>query len=40
MDHPIVARRPDLVFISKSERTFHLVDFSIPTDYRVKIEEN
>ena len=35
-DRRILARRPDLVLISKKKRTYHLVDFDIPTDNRGK----
>ena len=37
MDHQIPAKRPDLVLINK-EKTY-LVDFTVPTNYRVKIKK-
>ena len=40
MDHPILARRPDLVLINKKKRTCQLMDFAIPGDHRVKIKES
>ena len=39
-DQPILARRPDPVFINKKKRTCYLVDFVIPEDHRVKIKES
>ena len=38
-DYLILARRPEVILIYKKERTFHLVDFAIPLDHRVKIKE-
>ena len=40
MDHLILARRPELVFINKKTRICHPVDFTIPEDHRVKIKES
>ena len=34
------AKRPDLVMIDKKKRNFHLVNFRILADHRVKIKEN
>ena len=39
-DHLIQARRPDFVIVNKkSKRTFRIVDFAVPANYRVKIKE-
>ena len=35
-DHSILARRPDFVLIDKKEKTYHLVDFTVPVDNREK----
>ena len=37
---PNQTRWPDLMLISKKKRTRHLVNFSVPADYRVKIQES
>ena len=39
MDHPILSRKSDQVFINK-KRTCHQVDFAIPVDNRVKLKES
>ena len=39
-DHPILARRLDLVLLNKKNRTCHLVDFVVPLDHRMKIKES
>ena len=39
-DHLIPARRPDLELNNKQRRTCHFVDFVVPTDHQVKIEES
>ena len=39
-DHTILAKRPDLVFISKNKRTCQRVDFAVPVDQKVKREIN
>ena len=39
-DHPIPARKPDIVLINKKKRTCHQVDFAIPADDWVRIKEN
>ena len=39
-DQSIPARRSDLVFIMKNKRTCHPVDFAIPANHRVKMEES
>ena len=39
-DHPISAKRPDLVIINKKKRTCQIVDFSFPADHRVKLKES
>ena len=38
-DHPISARRPDLIIINKKESTCRIVDFAVPADHRVKLKE-
>ena len=40
MDHPIQARRPDLVLIYNKKRTCQQVDFVIPIDHWVKIRDH
>ena len=40
MDPSILARRSDLVFINKKKRTCPLMDFAIPVDHRVKMNES
>ena len=40
MKHPILARRPDVELINKTKRTCHLIDFPVPSDHWVKINEN
>ena len=39
-DHLISARLPDLVIVKKKKRTFRIVDFAVPTELRIKLEEN
>ena len=39
-DHLISARRLDLIIINKNERTFKIVDFAVPTDYRIRLKES
>ena len=39
MDHVISARRPDLIIINKKKRTRRIVDFTVPSDHRVKLKE-
>ena len=39
-DHPIPARRLDLVLINMKEIIFHPVDFAVPVDHKVKLKEN
>ena len=39
-DQRTTARRPDLVLINKKKRTYHLVNFVVPADHRVKIKES
>ena len=39
-DHLISARRADLIIINKKERTCKIVDFAVPADYRVKLNES
>ena len=36
-DHQILARQPHLVLTRKKE-IFHLVDFAVPADHRVKMK--
>ena len=42
IDHLILARGPDLVIVKKKKKywTCRIVDFPVPVDHRVKIEEN
>ena len=39
-DHPIPFWRADLESSSKKKRIYHLVDFAVPVDHRVKINES
>ena len=39
-DHLISTRRTDLVIINKKKRTCRIVNFAVPTDYRVKLKES
>ena len=39
-DHPISARRPDLIIINTKKRTCRIVNFSVPADHRVKLKES
>ena len=40
-DHLISARRPDLrVMNQKKKRTCKIVDFTVPTDHRIKLKES
>ena len=36
MDHPIPGRKPDQVLINKMKSTFHLMDFAILEDHKLK----
>ena len=38
-DHLISTRRPDLIIINKKKRTRKTVDFAVPADHRIKLEE-
>ena len=39
-DHPIPARRPDLIIINKKEkRICKITDFAVPVDHRIKLKE-
>ena len=38
-NHLILARQPDLIIINKKERTRRIVDFAVPVDHRVKLNE-
>ena len=38
-DHLIPARRPDLIIIHKKKRICKLVDFDVPVDHRININE-
>ena len=40
MDHLIWARRPGIIIINKNKRTWKIVDFAVPADHRVKLEES
>ena len=39
--HLIPARRPDLIIINnqKKKRTYKIIDFADPADYRIKLKE-
>ena len=37
-DHPISARKSDLVLINTKKITCHLMDFAVPTDHRGKMK--
>ena len=37
--HLILARRADLIIINKKKRTCKIVDFAVPADHRIKLEE-
>ena len=39
-DHLISARRPDLVIVNKKKRTCRIVDFAVPSNHRVKLNES
>ena len=39
MDHLILARKPDLIIISKKMRIWKIVNFAVPADHRIKPEE-
>ena len=39
-DHPITARKLDLVLIHKKKRIYNQVDFVVPADDRVNIKES
>ena len=39
MDHPISARKPDLIIINKKKRTCKIVYFAIRADHRIKLKE-
>ena len=39
-DHPISARRPDLLLIEKTERTCYLENFAVSSDRGAKIKES
>ena len=38
-DHLISARRADVIIISKSKRTYKIVDFPVPADHRIKLKK-
>ena len=38
-DHPIPARRPNLIIINKKKRICKIVDFAVPADHRIKLKE-
>ena len=40
MDHPISARRPDLIIINKKEITSRIVDFAVPANNIAKLKES
>ena len=37
-DHPISARRPDLIILNKKKRTCKIVEFAVPADHRIKLK--
>ena len=39
MDHPIQARRLDLILIDKKERTCHFTDVAVSADHRAQVKE-
>ena len=39
-NHPIQARRPDLVLINKKKRPCYLEDFIVPESQRMKVKED
>ena len=39
MDHLISARRPDLIIINKKKKTWKIVEFAVPADYRIKLKQ-
>ena len=39
-DQLISAKRPDLVIINKKKRTCRIVDFAVPADHRLKLQES
>ena len=40
MDHPMKARRSDLVLIYKKKRTCHLLGYPVAADHKVKMKES
>ena len=38
--HLISARRPDLNVINNNKRTCKIVNFAVPTEYRIKLKES
>ena len=39
-DHLNSARRPDLIVINKNKKTCKIVNFAVPADHRIKLEES
>ena len=39
IDHLILARRPNLVIVTKNQKTCQILDFAILADHRVKLKE-
>ena len=39
-DHLISASRPDFKIINKKKRTYKIVDFAVPADYRISLKES
>ena len=39
-DHLILVRRPELVLSQKNKRIYHLIDFAVRADHRMKIKGN
>ena len=39
MDHPILAKRLDLVLINQKKRISHLIEFAVLSNHRMKIKE-
>ena len=38
-DHLISARRPDFIIINKKKKICKIVDFAVPADHRIKLNE-
>ena len=38
MDHQISTRKPELIIINNKKRTCQIADFTVPTNYRIKLK--